>query len=153
VLRSYQKNSPEALARIFAMVMLSDSEIDPSEIKTLKQQRAYALFHLEESSFTRVVEDYRADLSKTGQQDRRLELADRAAIDGAIELIDDLRKRLDAAAIILAVIRADGRVLPAELMLFNYILRHWGLTLDQVGCAADALEISNGGNPNQSIAT
>jgi uncharacterized tellurite resistance protein B-like protein len=82
-------------------------------------------------TFIRVVQEYFDDLlhDDTGEHIR---LLDAKRLDVALDAVDDEKKRVDLAAIMLTLISADGTMNDAELAILRHVLVHWGLTLEEI---------------------
>jgi uncharacterized tellurite resistance protein B-like protein len=130
-LRSYGKNSPEAMARIIAMIMLSDADLGDAEVEMMARLEVYDRIGVNRGTFIRVVKEYFDDLLKedTGA---RVRLIDARRLDEVLDCVDDEKKQTDLAAIMLSLISADGSMNDAELATLRHVLRHWGLSLEQI---------------------
>lgn len=131
-MRTYQKNSPEAVSRIVAMALISDAELDGAELEALDKLDFYARIGIDKPAFADVFADYCRDLSQAAGKDGRVKLLDSALIDQALAEVDDPARRLAAVVIIATVMKADGGVSTEESALFNHILKRWSLSPDAV---------------------
>jgi len=130
-LRNYAKNSPEAMARIIAMIMLSDADLGDAEVEMMGRLEVYDRIGVNRGTFIRVVKEYFDDLLKedTGA---RIRLIDARRLDEVLDCVDDAQKQTDLAAMMLSLISADGSMNDAELATLRHVLRHWGLSLEQI---------------------
>jgi uncharacterized tellurite resistance protein B-like protein len=129
-MKEYPRNSPEAMARLLAMTMITDARLDDRELEVMERLRLYDLLGLSRADFARVVEDYCEDLLAAGAPDARVNLVDQARVDAVADAIDDPEKRLLAAQMVINILKADDRLEEVELALFRHILGRWGLSLD-----------------------
>ena len=84
-MRPYRHSSPQAMARIIAMFMITDGEMDPRELDALEKIMAYDLLGLSRKQFTQVLTDYCDDISDEAEQDGTIHLIDRNRIDALME--------------------------------------------------------------------
>ncbi len=130
-MRSYTQNSPEAMARIIALILLADGDLDDGEVDMLDHLGVYDRLGVSRKTFIRVVKEYFDDLLHDDTGDR-IRLLDAKRLDVVLDGVDDEKKRIDLAAIMLSLISADGDMNDAELATLRHVLSHWGLTLDQI---------------------
>lgn len=129
-MKRYARNSPEALARILVMTMITDARLDDRELEIMDRLQLYAVLDLDPAAFHQVVKDYCDDLVRGGAPDGRIDLMDRTRIDEVIDLVDDPDRRRVVAQMVLQIIRADGTLHVAELALFRHLLARWGMDLN-----------------------
>ncbi|MBL8533124.1 MAG: TerB family tellurite resistance protein [Betaproteobacteria bacterium] len=132
-MKTYAKDSPEAMARVLAMTMITDARLDDRELDAMDRLRLYELMGLSREDFSRIVKDYCDDLLRGGgASNGKIDLMDRDRIDAVIDSIDDSSMRLKTAHMILAIAKADGQLHDTELALFRHVLSRWGLSLEQL---------------------
>jgi len=131
-MRPYRKNSPQAMARIIAMFMITDGEMDHRELDALEKTMAYDLLGISRKQFTQVLVDYCDDISDEAEQDGIIHLIDRTRIDTLMEEITDRSKRILACALAMDVAKADGDISEPEITLLRHIMKHWGITLEDI---------------------
>ena len=129
-MKTIPRNSPEALARLLAMTLITDARLDDRELAAMDRLKLYDLIGMSRLEFSRVVEDYCEELLQAGSPDGRVNLMDRARIDAIVDAIDDPPKRVLAAQMVVNLLKADGRLAETELVLFRHILERWGLSLE-----------------------
>lgn len=129
-MRIYAKNSPEAMARIVAMIMLSDADLDDAEVSMMDRLGVCDRIGVTRGTFIRVVKEYFDDLLK--EDTGRIRLIDAKRLDEVLDSVDDEKKQIALAAMLLNLIRADGAMNDAELATLRHVLRHWGLTLEEI---------------------
>lgn len=121
-------DSPEALARLLALLIVADTRLDPRELAMLDELDAYARLGLERADFMHVAGALCDELGDRLQQRPWLSLSERALIDAELQCVQDPAKRLLVARLGAAIITADGRVQDSERVLFDHLLLRWGLT-------------------------
>jgi uncharacterized tellurite resistance protein B-like protein len=131
-MKDYPKNSPEAISRILAMMIITDARLDDREIEVMDELRIFDIIGITRSGFSQVVQDYCSELLAGGARDGRIRLVDKARIDEIIDLVDDPGKRVDTCGMILNIANADGKIHDTELAVFGYILERWGMTLESL---------------------
>ena len=137
-MKTYPSNSPEAMARIVAMTMITDARLDDRELDIMERLHFYQLLGLGKRAFSQVVQDYCADLLAAGTPDGRIDLMDQASIDAIVDAVDDPAKRAVMANMLLNIVKADGFFHDAELALFRYVLERWDISFDEIRRAAGA---------------
>jgi len=131
-MKAYAKNSPEAISRILAMMMITDAKLDDREIEIMDQLRIFDIVGISRAAFSRVVRDYCGELLSSSSREGRIRLVDKARIDEVIDLVDDSKKRVETCSVILNIANADGKIDDAELAVFGYILERWGMTFESL---------------------
>lgn len=131
-MRTYATDSPEALARVIAMTMITDAKLDDRELEIMEILFLYDVLGVTRPEFSAIVKEYCDDLVQAGSPDGKIDILDRERIDRIVDAVQDPKKRLQTAQMIANVIRADGHLHDAELVLFRHILERWSLTLDQL---------------------
>jgi hypothetical protein len=119
------------MARIIALIMLSDADVDDAEVEMLDRLGICARVGVSRNAFIRVVQEYFEDLLKDDAGDR-VRLLDAKRLDVVLDAVDDEKKRIDLAAMMLSLISADGDMNDAELATLRHVLVHWGLTLEEI---------------------
>ena len=125
-MKQYAKNSPEAMARLIALMMVSDGEVDPREMTALDQMNAWAHLGLSRQRFLDVARDYCADLRVAADAKDGVSLLDEAAAEEVVGSVDDPEKRRIVGQLMLAVLDADRRHAAEELIVYSSIMKSWG---------------------------
>jgi len=131
-MKHYERNSPEAISRILAMMMITDAKLDDREVEVLDQLRAFDIIGISRAAFSQVVEDYCGELLGAGSASGRVRLVDKERIDRIIDLVDDHATRVNTCGMILNIANADGKLHDSELAVFGYVLERWGMTLESL---------------------
>lgn len=131
-MKTYALNSPEAMSRIIAMMIVTDAEIDDREIAALDDALAYASIGISREGFMRVARDYCSDLVAEAHELGETRLLDPDRVDCVIDCVDAPERRIVVARLLLMVMVADRVQKESELTLLNHIFDRWDLTHDQV---------------------
>jgi uncharacterized tellurite resistance protein B-like protein len=131
-MKTYVQNSPEAMARVVAMMIVTDAHIDDREIALLDRLDAYTMLGLTRGEFMAVSRDYCSELVAEAEEFGTSALLDPDRADHVISCVDVASRRLTVAKLLLGVIAADSQQRESELVLFDHILDRWGITRDAV---------------------
>lgn len=127
-MRSYPHNSPEAAARILALVLISDGHVCSSEYDILKQMGAERELGLEPNLLPHIVhtlcEELLAGAHETGSLIGKVD--DRALASLMAEISDPALRR-KVLRLCLAVTRADGHLADGETVVLEAARHHWNL--------------------------
>lgn len=132
MMKKYANNSPEAMARLLVMLMMSDGNMDPREIDSLEKLHIYEALDISRQRFIEVLHAYCNDLSDEAEEDGSIHLIDRQRIDDLLDTVDDPKKRLLVATLSLDLTKADKTISDAELAIYSHMLDRWHLTLDDI---------------------
>jgi hypothetical protein len=135
VLSNPHANSPQALARVIALGIVSDACVDPREFDALENLGAFAAIGVSRDEFKQIARDLYAELIGAMRASNSIELLTPDRVDAVLAVVDDPALRLKAFRYLAAVISADGRFNDSEFDLFALVLRRW-LPLD--GRAAES---------------
>lgn len=128
--RSYARNSPQALARAVFMMMITDGELGELELAALERLQVFRLIGMDRNGFAAVARDYCSDLLERAAADGRIRLVDVERIDEVLDAIDDPAKRRLVCALILNIAAAQSRLHAVELELLRYVFARWQLDPD-----------------------
>jgi hypothetical protein len=125
-MRTYSHNSPQAAARIVALLLIADGHVSRSEMDAVHGQHIERELGLQPGEFALVLHTLCEDLLM-GMRDRRLLTGsvDDATLDALFSEVSDtdLQHKVlyfaDTAAI------ADQHVAPAEAWVMASALKHW----------------------------
>ena len=135
-MRVYPDNSPEAMSRVIALMIVADAHIDDREIAVLDTFNAFAKLGIARKDFMNVARDYCADLVHAAEAKGSTALLDVARTDHVIGSVVTREQRLVVAGLLLAVVSADRVHDAGELVLFEHILDRWDVTRDEVADVA-----------------
>jgi uncharacterized tellurite resistance protein B-like protein len=135
---TYPKDSPEAIALVLAMTMITDARLDDRELEIMDRLQLYDMLGLTKAEFARVVKAYCDEVVQSGSPDGKVDLMDRPRIDAVADLVEDPARRMAVAQMMLNIIKADDTLHKAELALLRYILARWDLPFDELRRAVGA---------------
>jgi hypothetical protein len=126
LMRAYPLNSPEAAARIVALVLIADGHVCRSEFDILTELNAAAELGLPTDGMPRVVQTLCEDLLMADSSNM-LGTVDEASLASLMAEVDDpalQRKVLQFAA---AAAQADTHLAEGEAVVMAAAQRHWGM--------------------------
>ena len=127
-MRSYPHNSPEAAARIVALVLISDGHVCSSEFDILKQLGAERELGLEPQLLPHIVHTLCEDLLAGGYETGSLMAnVDDSALASLMAEISDPALQRTVLRLSLAAARADGHLADGETVVVEAAQRHWQL--------------------------
>lgn len=125
-------NSPQALARVLAMVLVADNSIDDRELEVLDRLDAWSRLGLPRGAFLAVAEAEDARLHGRFTDKPWLSLDDSRVIDEALAAVEDPSARLLVCRLAAGVVTADGCVREAERLVYDHLLMRWRIDRQQV---------------------
>jgi len=131
-MKKYAPNSPEAIARILAMFMITDGNMDPREIETLESLHVYELAGLTRKDFISVLMEYCDDISDEAEEDGTIHLLSTERINAILDAVNDRNKRILCCALALDICKADKEISDSEMLLLRHMMGHWHITLDDL---------------------
>ncbi len=127
-MRSYPQNSPEAAARIVALVLISDGHVCSSEFDILKRLGAEHELGLEPQLLPHIVHTLCEELLASGYETGSLmSHVDDSALGSLMAEISDPALRRKVLRLSLAAARADGHLADGETLVLEAARRRWKL--------------------------
>ena len=127
-MRSYPHNSPEAAARIVALVLISDGHVCSSEFDILKQLGAERELGLEPQLLPHIVHTLCEELLASGYKTGSLMgNVDDSALASLMAEISDPALQRKVLRLSLAAARADGHLADGETLVVEAARSHWKL--------------------------
>ena len=127
-MRSYPHNSPEAAARIVALVLISDGHVCSSEFDILKQLGAERELGLEPQLLPHIVHTLCEELLADGHETGSLMCnVDDSALASLMAEISDPALQRKVLRLSLAAARADGHLADGEIVVVEAARHHWQL--------------------------
>jgi hypothetical protein len=126
--RSYPHNSPEAAARIVALVLISDGHVCSSEFDILRQLDAERELGLEPQLLPHIVHTLCEELLASGYESGSLiaNVDDSTLASLMAEISDPVLQRT-VLRLSLAAARADGHLADGEALVVAAARHHWQL--------------------------
>jgi hypothetical protein len=141
-MRSYPRNSPEAAARIVALVLISDGHVCKSEFDILKQLGAERELGLEPNLLPHIVHTLCEELLASGYESGSLIAnVDDSALASLMAEISDPALQRKVLRLALAAARADGHLADGEQLVVNAARHHWQLVDGEEPVAAKAARL------------
>lgn len=131
-MKKYAPNSPEALARILAMFMITDGNMDPREIETLENLHVYELLGLSRKDFIRVLVEYCDDISDEAEDDGTIHLLASERTNVILDGVTERSKRIICCALALDICKSDNTISDPEMLLLRHMMHYWHITLDDL---------------------
>lgn len=127
-MRKYSPNSPQAAARIVALTIVADGEVDRSEFALLDELAVHQQLGLERDALHAVIDAFCEDLLSSKQ----LNWADSCPVDdytlaGLMGEIDDPALRRKVLGLCVKLAEVDGYVAAGESIVLSAAVEHWGL--------------------------
>jgi hypothetical protein len=127
-LRSYPRNSPEAAARIVAMVLISDGHVCSSEYDILKQLGAERELGLEPQLLPHIVHTLREELLASGFETGSLTSnVDDSTLASLMAEISDATLQRKVLRLSLAAAQVDGHMADGEARVVEAARHCWQL--------------------------
>lgn len=125
-MRTYPRNSPEAVARIIALLLVSDGHVSRSELEALHGLHMEQELGLPQGDFAKVLHGLCEDLWMGAHEQRVLT----ASIGGPtlallLAEVDDPALRRKALEFAEKAAAADHHLAPAEWLLMNAVRQQW----------------------------
>ena len=127
-MRSYPRNSPEAAARIVALVLISDGHVCSSEFDILKQLGAERELGLVPHLLPHIVHTLCEELLQGGYETGSLMgNVDDSTLASLMAEISDPALQRTVLRLSLAAARAEGHLADGETLVVEAAQRHWKL--------------------------
>ena len=127
-MRSYPRNSPEAAARIVALVMISDGHVCRSELDAMQRLQVERELGLTPGAFAQVVQTLCEDLLMGAYAGGSLMCSvDEATLVSFLAEVDEPALQAQVLRLASAAAEADQHLSDAEAWVMAAALRQWGL--------------------------
>ncbi|MDN0073592.1 hypothetical protein QU481_01625 [Crenobacter sp. SG2303] len=132
-MKNYPPNSPEALARLLAMFMIADGNMDPREIESLDLLHVYDVLGISRKKFMQVLVDYCNDISdEADPESGTIHLINRERIDTLLEDVTDRHKRILTCALAIDLCKSHEDISEQEMAILRYMMERWLISLDDL---------------------
>jgi tellurite resistance protein len=128
-MRSYPRNSPEAAARIVALILISDGHVSRSEYEALNQLNGVQELGLQPEQMPGIVQTLCEDLLMDGFDGRSL--LSHVSDESVVSLLAEVNEpQLQNKVLRVAgnVVHADQHLSDGEAAMLDEISRRWGLS-------------------------
>lgn len=127
-MRSYPRNSPEAAARIVALVLIADGNVCRSEFDVFNQLDGPRELGLESDGLPRIVQTLCEDLLMGDHgSGSMLGAVDDGALASLMAEVDSPALQRKVLRLAVAAARADRHLADGEALVLAAAHRHWGL--------------------------
>lgn len=126
-MRSYPRNSPEAAARILALVLISDGHVCSSEFAALQHLDAVRDLGLDPRDLPGIVQTLCEDLLMDGFDGGSiLSYVDDGSLASVMAEVDEPEMQGEVLRIAAAAVNADKHLSEGEVAVVDAVNRHWG---------------------------
>ena len=141
-MRSYPLNSPEATARIVALVLISDGHVCKSELETLTEVDTACALGLAARAFHGIVQTLCEDLLMDGFDGGSiLGYVDDGSLASLLGEVDRPELRDQVMRVAAAAVDADNHLSDGEVAVLEAIGRHWGIAPATTARKFDAADL------------
>jgi hypothetical protein len=125
-MRSYPRNSPEAAARIVALVLIADGHVCPSEVDALRRLEIEQALGLAPGAFAQVVHTLCEDLLMGAYGSGSMMCSvDEAFLGSLLAEVDEPGLQTRVLRLARAAAVADRHLADAEILVVDAARRHW----------------------------
>jgi hypothetical protein len=127
-MRSYRNNSPEAAARIVALVLISDGHACKSEFESLEKADVARSLGLSPQALHGIVQTLCEDLLMEGFSGGSiLSCVDDGSLASVLAEVDEAELRARVLRVAANTVHADRHLADGEAVVLDAIGRHWGV--------------------------
>lgn len=127
-MRCYPTNSPEAAARVLALVLISDGHACNSEFEALKEADVARSLGLSSQAFHGIVQTLCEDLLMEGfNVGSILPSLDYGSLASLLAEIDQPELQVRVLGVAASTVQADRHLADGEASVLEAIGRHWGI--------------------------
>lgn len=131
-MKHYEKNSPEAVARILAMFVISDGVIDEREMEKFDTLNVFELLGISRKNFIAVLKTYCDQISDEAENDGTIHLIAEERTQEMLDAVTDRKKQLLTCALALDLCKADETISDPEMVLLRYMMNTWHISLESL---------------------
>jgi hypothetical protein len=131
-MRHYAIDSPEAIARILALTMLSDGGLDRKELEAFNRHQLLKTMGVDSHCLHHVMQTLCHDMEQFGGSHSSLPLnVSEAMLDDMFAEIQSLPIQVNILQIMLDIINADGLLCGGEARVISRAMLVWGLAIEK----------------------
>ncbi len=149
-MRSYPRNSPDAAARVVALVLISDGHVSSSEFESLNQLDGVRDLGLEPDDMPGIVQTLCEDLLMEGFDGRAmLSHLDDSSLLSMMAEVDEPELQAQVLRLAASVVHADMHLSEGEAAMLDAISRIWQtspFTAGVVGAQINRHELARAGS-------
>jgi hypothetical protein len=124
----HHTDSPQAMARVLALVLIADTTLSPAELLALDELDVCDRIGLSHPAFMDIARRFEAELSSRLGPPDSPRLPDLRLVDEVLDGVHNPGLRLLVARLAAGLIVADGRVRGVERRLYLHMLSRWSLS-------------------------
>lgn len=124
----HSKPSSVAMAHVLAMVMATQAELDPREVRMLEDLDAFARIGVTKPAFLRIVREYRDGPCRALTGHDGPQWGGMAVVDSILDEVHDTANRLLLCRLAGCLITTDGQISDLERRVYDRMLTRWGYT-------------------------
>lgn len=128
-------DSPDTMAGVLAMIMASNADAEPSEIRMLEGLDAFTSIGISKAQFMRLYDRYRRGPGQALVAHGQLTLDAGQVLDDLLRDVHDSRNRVLLCRLAACMLVADGHVEDAEREIYDRMLFRWGYTQSSIARA------------------
>lgn len=127
-MRYYPQDSPQAAARLLALALVSDGQLQAAELQALARGRAHERLGLTEAEFHAVVHGLCEDLLEDGGHvEGNACVVDPQTVACLFAQVSQPTLRRQVLRLAMQCIHADGRLHEGEMRVLLAAVDHWGM--------------------------
>lgn len=131
-MRSYPTDSPQAVARIVALALLSDGNLHPRELGALERVRSHA-DQLPGEVVRQVLREFCEDLmASAAAPPAHMFQLDHGLLVQLLAEVQDENLRIRVLQLCVAVVEADSHLARGEYEVLHAAARHWRVSVDRL---------------------
>jgi uncharacterized tellurite resistance protein B-like protein len=125
-MRHYPRNSPQAAARLLALVMIADGNVCRSEVEAIRDRGGETSLGLPPGGFSQVLQSLCEDLLNGAQAGGSLSAClDDDLLDALMRDVDDPALQSLVIEAMAAAVAADGHLADGEQVVLQALHRNW----------------------------
>lgn len=128
--RRYRRNSPEALARVVAMLLLGDGRIDPGELDFMDRVGVFGILGVPRDLFMRVASELVGELRADAESAVDRHRVRQARIDAALDVVEDRDQQYLVCAVLVYLAESDHSLAGEETAMLRQAFRRWDVSAE-----------------------
>jgi hypothetical protein len=125
-------HSPDASARVLALMVAANGCVDARELQALEDLGAFGHLSMPRERFVALAEECLRELGNGFEECSWLTSRELTYVDHLLDAVPDAQERLLICRLAAAVLTADGRVSGGERRLYDHVLARWHISQGMV---------------------
>jgi len=130
IYRRYRRNSPEAVARVVASLLIGDDRISPRELDFMDRAGMFSIIGVERHLFMRIASELIGEI----RRDRETALDPRRVrderFDAALDAIEDRDQQNLVSAVLVYLAAADSNLDEEGKALVRHVFQRWNVSAE-----------------------